>query len=235
MYNDNIDEIKIKELDLDIIEPTTKRYMEGDMSRGGSKIVVIGKPGTGKSWLMRDIIYKKSHIFPVAMVQSGTEDFQAFYKDFIPSTFIHNNYDEEAIEKFLERQNLAKKFLNNPWAIICLDDFCDKPSDLRRPIQNKLFKSGRQKSCLYLCGIQYALDIPTSLRVCIDGVFLLREPNLITRKKLFENFGGVIGDFTLFCKLMDTLTDDNCAMYISNATVSNDWQDCQLDNTPSNV
>jgi hypothetical protein len=70
------------------------------------------------------------------------------------------------------------------------------------------------------------MDVKPVIRTNVDGVFILREPILRNRKTLYENYASVIPDFTIFCELMDQLTDDYCSMYISNSGVSNNWQDC---------
>jgi hypothetical protein len=44
MSNENVETIYIKELNPDIIAPTTKQLSETE-SWGGSKLVVLGKPG----------------------------------------------------------------------------------------------------------------------------------------------------------------------------------------------
>ena len=54
--------VNINELDLNIINPTDVTA-EG-IEKGGSKIVVIGKPGTGKSTLISSILYAKRNIIP---------------------------------------------------------------------------------------------------------------------------------------------------------------------------
>ena len=65
-------EYKIKELDPDIIPPSSRNMYKTD--QGGSKIVVIGKPGSGKTMLITSLLYAKKHIYPIGMVMSGTED-----------------------------------------------------------------------------------------------------------------------------------------------------------------
>ena len=77
--------LQIKELDLNIIPPSANRMYEKD--QGGPKIVVIGKPGTGKTTLITSILYNKKHIFPVGMVMSGTEDSNGHYGKIFPETF----------------------------------------------------------------------------------------------------------------------------------------------------
>jgi len=65
--------IYIKELNPEIIPPLTGKFKDKNYN-GGSKIVIIGKPGTGKSTLIKALLYSKRHIFPVGMAMSGSED-----------------------------------------------------------------------------------------------------------------------------------------------------------------
>ena len=105
----------IKELDLDLIQPNTQTYMNPD--QGGSKTVIIGKPGTGKSTLIAALLYAKKNIYPCGIVFSGTEDSNGFYKNMFPSTFVFNKYDEDQLKNFIKRQKIAKKHVQNPWAV----------------------------------------------------------------------------------------------------------------------
>ena len=68
--------IRIKEFDLNSMPP----YSVND-DKNGIKIVVIGKPGTGKSTIIQDIVASKSHIAAVAQIFSGTEDSNHYYSE----------------------------------------------------------------------------------------------------------------------------------------------------------
>ena len=125
--------IKIKELNPDLIPPSTDTYR--NPGQGGSKIVVIGKPGTGKTTLITALLNAKKHIFPVGMVISGTEDSNGHYKKIFPDSFVYNKYDEEVIQNFIKRQKIAKQHLQNPWAVILLDDCTDDPKAFSKPLQ----------------------------------------------------------------------------------------------------
>jgi len=107
---------RIKELDLELIHPNNKTF--NDPEQGGSKTVIIGKPGTGKTTLIKSLLYAKRNIFPVGIAMSGTEDSNGAYKKIFPSTFVFNNYDEEQVKSFVKRQKIAKVHLPNPWSIV---------------------------------------------------------------------------------------------------------------------
>jgi hypothetical protein len=70
------------------------------------------------------------------------------------------------------------------------------------------------------------MDIRPVIRTNIDGVFILREPNIRNRKIMYENYASIIPDFKLFCDIMDQITNDFTALYIHNGSKSNDWRDC---------
>tara|TARA_B110000211_G_C14063309_1_gene546589 strand:+ start:402 stop:1187 length:786 start_codon:yes stop_codon:yes gene_type:complete len=216
--------LKIKELDPDIIPPCTSRYNEPDY--GGAKLVVIGKPGTGKTTLISSLLYAKKHIIPVGIVMSGSEDSNGHYKKLLPNTFVFNDYNEDVIKNFIKRQKISKQHLQNPWGFILLDDCTDDPRIFNNPMQHGMYKRGRHWKMLYILSLQYAMDVKPVIRTNVDGVFILREPILKNRKSLWENYASIIPDFSLFCDIMDQLTGDYTALYVHNAGKTNDWQDC---------
>lgn len=224
MEEENVITYNIKELNLEKIMPNTDN-MNKD-SQGGSKIVIIGKPGTGKTTLITDLLYHKKHIYPTGLVFSGTEDSNGHYSQIFPSTFVYNKLDNEVLESFIKRQKLAKEHIPNPWSVLLLDDCTDDPRIFNDPLFQGLFKNGRHWKMLFILSLQYCLDIKPVIRTNVDGCFILRETNLKNRKSLWENYAGVIPDFNQFCEIMDQITDDYTALYINNTGQSNAIEDC---------
>ena len=77
-----------------------------------SKVIVfIGKRETGKSFLVKDLLYYHQDI-PVGTVISGTEGANAFYSKMMPSIFIHNQYDDEVVSNYIRRQKKIVRAYN---------------------------------------------------------------------------------------------------------------------------
>ena len=53
-------EFRIRELDLNLINPNNLNFSKSD--QGGSKIVIIGKPGTGKTTLITRFSTRKEKL-----------------------------------------------------------------------------------------------------------------------------------------------------------------------------
>jgi hypothetical protein len=181
---------------------------------------------TGKSTLVSSLLYEKSHIFSSGVVMSGTEDSNHHYSKIFPESFVYGKLDKPKIEDFIKRQKIAKQHLPNPWSVLLLDDCTDDPKLFNDPMFQGIFKNGRHWKMWFILSLQYCLDVKPVIRTNIDGTFILRETNLKNRRSLWENYAGVIPDFSMFCDIMDQLTTDYTALYIHNATTSNKLEDC---------
>jgi hypothetical protein len=212
--------IRIKEFDLSTMNPTNS----SDYS--GVKICVIGKPNTGKSTLVQSIIAAKAHICPAIQVFNGTEESSKYYSQVCPTVFVHDRLDMDALVNFVRRQRLAVQYLENPWAILIIDDCTDDPKQLRHPLIQNLFKNGRHLRLLFFLVLQYALDILPSIRTSIDYTFILREPSKKTRKKLYENYCPDVVTEEEFYSILDSCTENYGSVVICNRTVSNKIEDC---------
>ena len=74
----------------------------------GPVIVLIGRRDTGKSYLVRDVLYYHQDI-PIGTVISGTEAGNGFYSKHVPRLFIHDEYNTAIIENILKRQKTVLK------------------------------------------------------------------------------------------------------------------------------
>ena len=74
----------------------------------GPVVVLIGRRDTGKSYLVRDLLFHHQDI-PIGTVISGTEAGNGFYCNHVPKLFIHDEYNTAIIENILKRQKTVLK------------------------------------------------------------------------------------------------------------------------------
>ena len=74
----------------------------------GPVVVLIGRRDTGKSFLVRDLLFNHRNI-PLGTVISGTEAGNGFYSEHVPKLFIHDEYSTEIIANILKRQKQVLK------------------------------------------------------------------------------------------------------------------------------
>jgi hypothetical protein len=217
--------INVRELNIDKTIRPNKQSMLTDI--GGSKICIIGKPGTGKSVLIKDLVFNKMHLIPVALVISGSEETNKFFKKFIPNLFIYEKFNIEIIKKLKVRQTIAKKVEHdNPWALLIMDDCMSDTKIFKNPDMIDLFKNSRHWNLTSIFSCQYVLDFSPDIRTSLDGIFIFREQTQVNREKIYKNFCSIIPTFKIFEVLMNELTQDYSCLYIDNQAISNNWQDC---------
>jgi len=201
----------------------------------GPVIVLIGRRDTGKSYLVQDLLYYHQDI-PIGTVISGTEAGNGFYSEHVPKLFIHEEYNQAIIENILKRQRtvlkqikkeqeLYKKSNIDPRAFVILDDCLYDASWTRDKLMRLLFMNGRHWKLMLIITMQYPLGIPPNLRTNIDYVFILREPYIANRKRIYENYAGMFPTFESFCQVLDQSTENYECLVINNNAKSNKLHD----------
>jgi len=201
----------------------------------GPVVVLIGKRDTGKSFLVRDLLYYQQNI-PIGTVIAGTEEGNGFYGKMVPKLFVHNEYNTAIIENILKRQRTVLKQIKkemetykrstiDPRAFVILDDCLYDNTWTRDKMMRLLFMNGRHWKIMLIITMQYPLGIPPTLRTNIDYVFILRENYIANRKRIYENYAGMFPTFESFCQVMDQCTENFECLVINNNSKSNKLHD----------
>lgn len=200
-----------------------------------SVIVFLGRRRTGKSFLVKDLLYYHRNI-PIGTIISATEKANKFYSYIAPSLFIHDEYTPSLINTVCKRQQIIRKKIDkeivqsgaskiDPRTLLVMDDCLYDNSWVYDKNIMQLFLNGRHWGVLFLLTMQHPLGIPPCLRTNIDYVFILRDNNYKNRRKIWENYASMFPTFEMFCTVMDQCTENFECLVIQINTDSNRLQD----------
>ena len=190
------------------------------------RIVMIAPSGSGKSWIVRNILYEMRDI-PCGTVIAPTDKMNKFFDDFMPASFIHHEFKPNIIPKILYRQKKilekneyrkkAQKKLIDPRTYLVMDDcMASKHLWLKDPNILEIMNQGRHFKLTFILTMQYCLGIQPELRTQFNYIFLLGEDNAASRKKLWEHWAGVFPKFDLFEQVFLQVTNNYGCMVINN-------------------
>ena len=199
-------------------------------------VIFIGRRRTGKSTLVRDLLFHHQDM-PLGTVISGTEESNSFYGKMIPPLFIHNEFTPLVLDNFVKRQKMimgkiqtdAKAQVRSkldPRSFMILDDCMYDDSWTHDKNIRYLFMNGRWLKAFFIITMQYPLGIQPALRTNVDYVFILREPYLNNRKRIFDNYASAFPSFEFFCQIMDQFTHNYECIFIYNKSQSAKLEDC---------
>jgi hypothetical protein len=218
-------------MNLDLKKFDMKRISFKANENQGPVIILIGRRDTGKSFLVRDLLYYHQDI-PIGTVISGTEAGNGYYSKMVPKLFIHDEYNTAIIENILKRQKMVMKHVkkeNDAYgkssidarAFVILDDCLYDASWAKEKLMRLLFMNGRHWKIMLVITMQYPLGVPPNLRTNIDYTFILREPYISNRKRIYENYAGMFPTFESFCQVMNQCTENYECLVIANNAKSN--------------
>lgn len=200
-----------------------------------SVVLFIGKRNVGKSFCMKYIMSFHQSM-PIGVVVSPTEKANHFFEPWVPKMLVYDEYDEQVVSKFLDRQTKITDQYNSevkkmgrsdldPRAFLILDDcLYDKTWPNSKNIRC-LFMNGRHYKVFFLITMQYPLGIPPHLRANVDYVFIFRDNQVKNRERIYQQYAGMFPTFDIFNQCMDQCTENYECMVIDNKTQSNKLED----------
>jgi len=188
-------------------------------------ICMIAKRATGKSFLVKEIMFHKRKI-PTAIAISRTEKLNHFYTDFIPESYIYSEFSTEMLTRLFNRQAkiiadnekrvLEGKESKDGSVMLIMDDCLSSKGWTKDSNILELFYNGRHSLISFILTLQYAVGIPPELRSNFDYIFLLAEDTITNRKKLYDHYAGMFPTFDIFQQVFSELTDNYSVMVIDN-------------------
>lgn len=192
-----------------------------------SAIVMIAKRGSGKSWLVREILEYFKDI-PVGAIICPSEIDSPFYSNFFSQSFIHYKYDPKILGKIFWRQKkIQKKYedylekgkkLDRRCIIVMDDCMACKKTWVNDELIKTVLMNGRHKQMTYVLTMQYPLGVTPDLRSNFDIIFMMAADEMKFMKLLYENYAGIFDTFESFRSVFQQLTRDHGAMVVVKRT-----------------
>lgn len=170
--------------------------------KDGSTVLILGKRATGKTTLVKDILYYKRDI-PKGIVVSPIADFDR-YDRHVPKAFIHKECSEELLDGLLnerKRTNHVKRYDYpdmDARAFAVFDNCMFYPGAYKSQQVRKIFFNGRNYRLTAIFTESFGLKIPPAIRGNIDYVFIFKENFVSNKKRLYEHYCGMFPNFEVF-------------------------------------
>lgn len=135
------------------------------------KILIIGSSYSGKSWLVRNIIYNMYknyiHMIDKISIVDTTKESENFYKDIVDSQYIHTKYD----------CSISKNILNNHENNLFIIDSSDYDEQNVFNFDVNLHKIMTQHNVIFIMTTCNGSNITPEVRLKYDYVFVLDVSN----------------------------------------------------------
>ena len=190
-------------------------------------LFLLGKRHTGKSVLMKDLLYHMPRPDYV-LAMAPTEDTLKMYREFLPESCIFDHFSQEKLERVVSLQRELVNRGKKRTVLILLDDCLYQKGVLKSTAMRSIFFNGRHDHISLMCAAQYMMEVDVSLRTNIDYIFTLRESILTNRQKLYKYYFGQFSKFEEFDKVMTACTQDYKALVLDGTVSSTSATDCVL-------
>ena len=186
----------------------------------------VGKRGTGKSTLIRDLMFHMKSFIHLPFAMTPTEESTKMFEECMPSACVHSECKPETLNNIIEHQRKrGRRHEAQEHLLMVLDDMMFDKKILKCLEMRDIFMNGRHLKITFINAMQYVMDMGPDLRTQVDYVFALRENIISNLTKLWKYFFGMFTNYHDFETTFKALTEDNGCIVIDNTVKSNQIKD----------
>ena len=183
-------------------------------------IAIIGKRGSGKSWIIRHLLYQMhlSGNIDECCIFAPTEKIYGFYSNFTEQ--VHHKYDSKIIEEILAIQtDRIKNKIKKQVTVVFDDCFGINKLFATDKLLRELLFNARHYEITYILSMQYPLKLCPELRSNFDYVFLMTDDICSNQKIMYDYYAGMFPTVDTFSQVYTQLTENYGSMLICNRGV----------------
>ena len=189
-------------------------------------IIIIGRRGTGKSILLKDLCYHLRDRWDFGIACTPTEETAETFRSMMPDSWVFDGFDMNRLEQMMLMQR-ANQTRGKERSLFLLTDDCgfDRGSFRGKAVRD-LMMNGRHYHICYMSCLQYCLDMTPDIRSQIDYVFCLKDNILSNRQRLWRAFFGMFERYEDFSRTLDRCTDNYACLVLDQTTPTSKIEDC---------
>ena len=187
--------------------------------------LLLGRRNTGKSTLLKDLLFHLQEHSDVCICFTPTESAAALFRTITPGALVHDTGLSLAVLEQL--MSVQREIGRTPGktmrrVTLVLDDCSSNAAALRSPVISDLFRNGRHQKITVLLTSQYATDLNPGLRAQVDYTFCMRDGCVQNKKRLHQLYAGSIAKFEDFSSVFNTVTSNYGVFAVDNTAVDGD-------------
>ncbi len=194
-----------------------------DNIQKGGVIIVNGRTNSGKSTLIKEILYHLRYRYDRFVVMSGSRDTSEELGRHVPPVFVFDGFDANKLDQIYKRQEHDIAIGNPKSLLMIFDDLMYARSTmLKSETFRKIFMNGRHAKILLILAMQDCKQLPPEFRTQTSLVFVCNEKNPDRRKRIYDAFNPIFKTFYEFDEIMKECTKNYEVMVLDNFQTKSD-------------
>ena len=216
-----------------ILESRDPDKKKKGISEPDKTLVLFGKRGTGKTFLLRWIMSKIKNKFRFGLIFTRTK-INGFWQSYLPEALIHDGFNPLAIQKLIKKQGKLVKAMRempaeesrkiNPYVFVILDDIVADNTFKYSEVINTLFAEGRHYKIFVAITSQYAKAVNTMVRGNTDWAFFFKQWQNVQKEAIWRDYFDMLPKDEGFW-LIDKMTNGRDVMALNTAVNSTDLRE----------